>query len=95
MAGLPFSAGSCVLSMCGQFGVWSSQSLVCGIVIELCCTNSLLDLDLFRKVCFWFRCSREPAMQCKCTYLLTRRAEMNLMMHSGHCNHNLSINLTE
>ena len=70
MAGLPFSAGSCVLSMCGQFGVWSWQSLVCGKVVELCCTNSLLDLDVFRKVCFWFRCSRVPAMLCKCTYLL-------------------------
>ena len=54
MAGLPFSADSCVLSMCGQFGVWSWQSLVCCKVVELCCTNSLLDLDVFRKVCFWF-----------------------------------------
>ena len=24
-------------------------------MVELCCTNSLLDLDVFRKVCFWFR----------------------------------------
>ena len=29
-------------------------------MIELCCTDYLLDLEVFRKVYFWFRCSRVP-----------------------------------
>ena len=54
-------------------------------MVELCCASSLLDLDVFRKVCFWFGRSRVPAMQCKCTYLTGAQKTFNTCedLHNG------------
>ena len=46
------------------------DSLLFAVKWLSCVAQTLLDLDVIRKVCFWFRCSRVPARLCKCMYLL-------------------------
>ena len=48
--------------MWDRMGFWSWQILVYGRFFWLCFTNSLLSLEVFQRVCFWFHCFKNKIL---------------------------------